>query len=133
MSESEILQKILMSFTRKTNNLSRIFRNNTGQAWQGKQIGVASNGSVTLQFPRRIRYGLCKGSSDAIGWTTIKITPEMVGENIAVFTAVETKDKSGRASDEQVDFLKAVNNAGGFGVLAKSLDDVLDILREYIS
>jgi hypothetical protein len=50
----------------------RVFRNNVGEYKVGD---------------RYIRYGLCPGSSDIIGWTPVKITPEMVGTTLPVFTA----------------------------------------------
>ena len=40
---------------------------------------------------RRVKYGLYKGSSDLIGWKSIEITPEMIGQRFAVFVSVEVK------------------------------------------
>lgn len=78
---------------------------------------------------RPIHFGLCKGSSDLIGWKSIKITEDMVGKNLAVFCAVEVKkDKYGhyRATKEQKRFIEAVLNAGGFGVVADCREDLID-------
>ncbi len=77
----------------------RIFRNNTG--------------SVVTQDGRFITFGLCVGSSDLIGWTEIEITPEMVGQKLAVFTAVEVKKKGKKPSKEQLNFIRIVSEAGG--------------------
>jgi hypothetical protein len=87
------------------------------------EVGVAytKNG-----FP--VHYGLCKGSSDLIGWRPVEITQEMVGTKIAQFCAVEVKkNKKGsyRATKEQKDFINAVNNAGGFGIVADCKEDLL--------
>lgn len=74
-----------------------------------------------------IRYGLCNGSSDLIGWTPLTITPDMVGKRIAVFTAVEVKkDKHGKyqATKEQKAFISAVLNNGGFAGVADCLGDL---------
>lgn len=74
-----------------------------------------------------IRFGLCKGSSDLIGWTPITITPEMVGKRFAVFTAVEVKkNKHGsyRATDDQLRFISAVNRNGGLGLVADCNEDL---------
>lgn len=76
-------------------------------------------------FP--IRFGLCKGSSDLIGWRPLKITGDMVGKTIAQFCAVEVKkNKKGsyRATKEQLAFLNAVKASGGFGVVADCIEDL---------
>jgi hypothetical protein len=77
----------------------RIFRNNTG--------------AVVTQDGRLVTFGLCKGSSDLIGWTEVEITPEMVGQKLAVFTAVEVKKKGKKPTKEQKQFIKIVSDAGG--------------------
>ena len=79
-----------------------------------------------------IRYGLCKGSSDLIGWTPITITSDMVGKKIAVFTAVEVKlDKHGKyqATKEQKQFINVVRNNGGFAGVADCKKDLEDIIH----
>lgn len=79
-----------------------------------------------------IRYGLCKGSSDLIGWTPVTITPEMVGSKIAVFTAVEVKlDKHGKyqATKEQKNFINAVKASGGYAGVADCKKDLEDIIN----
>lgn len=77
----------------------RIFRNNTG--------------AVTTADGRFITFGLCKGSSDLIGWTEVEITADMVGQKLAVFTAIEVKKKGKKPTAQQVQFIKIVNAAGG--------------------
>ena len=79
-----------------------------------------------------IRYGLCKGSSDLIGWTPVTITPDMVGSKIAVFTAVEVKlDKHGKyqATKEQKNFINAVKANGGYAGVADCRKDLEDIIN----
>ena len=93
--------------------LVRLFRNNTGAL---KDI----NG-------RLVRFGLCQGSSDLIGWRTVTITPEMVGQDIAQFVAIEVKDR-GRATAEQVRFIEVVRDAGGLAGVARSVEDAKAIL-----
>jgi hypothetical protein len=44
---------------------------------------------------------LCKGSADLIGYRTITITPDMVGQQVAVFTSIEVKTPTGRIRPEQ--------------------------------
>ena len=87
----------------------RIFRNNVGVA------KYASGG--------RVAYGLIPGSSDLIGWKTITITPEMVGREIAVFVAIETKAPGGHISVTQTNFINRVQEAGGIAGVVTSEDE----------
>lgn len=106
MRESTIQNRIRVAVSRLG---SRLFRNN---------VGVA-----TTESGHTIRFGLCKGSSDLIGWTPMTVTEDMVGEQIAVFTAVEVKTTKGRVSKEQKAFIDAVQNAGGIGVVCRSAEE----------
>jgi hypothetical protein len=103
-------EKNLQSFVRL--NLPknvRLFRNN---------VGLCKNEHTTIV------YGLCPGSSDLIGWTSIEITPEMIGKKIAVFTAFEIKTEKGKVSPEQKIFLENVKNAGGLGKIIRNIEDI---------
>ena len=73
-------------------------------------------------------FGLCKGSADLIGWRTVTVTPEMVGQQVAVFTSIEVKAASGRLRPEQRQWLDAVQAAGGIGGVARSVDDARALL-----
>jgi len=84
---------------------------------------------LTLDGQRKVRAGLeADGASDLIGWRTIEITPDMVGQKIAQFVAVEVKTSDGRASADQLKFLRNVNAAGGQGFLEKEGVDTTDTL-----
>lgn len=101
LKESNLINKILISMPR--NRI--LFRNTVGLLYdrQGNPI----------------RAGLCVGSSDLIGWTSITITPEMVGKSVAVFTAVEAKTKNVRTTPEQQNFIDRVKMAGGIGEIIR--------------
>lgn len=92
----------------------RLWRNNTGALKD-------ANG-------RLVRYGLAKGSSDLIGFTTRTITPDMVGQQVAIFTAIEVKDK-GRPTPEQLRFLEVVTAAGGLAGIARTVEEAQAITR----
>src|SRR5699024_3708913 len=127
MNESNLTKTILLKIG-LTPGL-RIFRNNVGTAWTGKVIQRSKN-FITLADPRPLSGGLCKGSSDYIGWKAIELTPEMVGTKIAVFTALEFKVDSGRASKEQINFIKQVREAGGFAGIVKKPEDAEGLLKQ---
>lgn len=112
MNEQNVLAKIMLALGKL--GQIRIFRNNTGMGWQGSVVSNR-NGILTLKDARPLHAGLCKGSSDLIGWKSVEITPEMVGSKVAIFTAIEVKrTKGGKVSKEQLNFLERVQLDGGF-------------------
>ena len=78
---------------------------------------------------RLVTFGLAKGSADLIGWRTVTVTPEMVGQRIAVFTSIEIKLPNGRVRPEQHAWLGAVRGAGGIAGVARSVADAVTILE----
>ena len=100
-----------------------LFNNPVGTAWTGK-YNPATHSVIA---PHAIRYGLAVGSSDLIGITPVKITPDMVGQTIGVFTGVEVKlDKNGKYKEtpEQKKFGRFIERNGGFYILADSYADL---------
>lgn len=122
MKEGNI-QRTIQLFLSRFQNV-RLFRNNVGQGWVGQLISN-KNGTVTLANARPLHAGLCDGSSDLIGWKTVEITPEMVGQKIAVFTAVEIKTEKGRPTEAQNNFLSVVNRSGGIGFVARNENEAV--------
>jgi len=136
-TESSIQAEILREH-RKIPGL-RLFRNNIGCFWAGKEIkkekalSVIGNPNmkwVLLAFPRRVKCGLKEGSSDLIGWKTVTVTPDMVGEKIAVFASAELKNKTGKPSKEQTNWINAVNLSGGIAGIARSMEGFLGVFNE---
>ncbi len=78
-----------------------------------------------------IRYGLCEGSADLIGYRTVTITPDMLGRRVAVFVALECKSETGRATPEQLRFIAAVVAAGGIGAVVRSAEEATEALERY--
>ena len=99
-----------MELTKRGNSV--MFRNNVGQAWAG-QVTKLPNGDVLIKNPYPINFGLCKGSSDLIGYTKVKVTPPMLDKYIAVFTALEVKRPGKQPSPEQRNFIAKVRGDGG--------------------
>jgi len=111
VSEMAILRRILLVCS---SGATRLWRNQVGQ--------------YELKDGRILRSGLCKGSSDLIGYRTVEVTPDMIGQRIAVFVALEVKDK-GRLTAEQAQFLRVVAEAGGIAAEVRSPEDAEAALR----
>ena len=111
MTEQQIQQHIRLACS--TGN-TRLFRNNTG--------------TLKDQNGRPVQFGLCKGSADLIGWKRVTVTPDMVGQQVAVFLSIEVKTPTGRIRPEQQQWLDAVQAAGGIAGVARSVEDALDLL-----
>jgi len=94
---------------------SVMFRNNVGAMKNDKGFWVS--------------FGLVKGSSDLIGWTPVEITQDMIGQHLAVFTAIECKNATRKATDEQQYFIGRVQADGGFAGVARSVEDALKIIE----
>lgn len=112
--EARIQREIMLALSQ---NGCIVWRQNTGQAWQGKQIHKVQD-QITLAQCRPVHFGLCKGSADVLG-----IAPG------GKFLAVEVKTPKGRTTQEQENFLLAVNRAGGIGFVARSAEDALQKLE----
>jgi len=106
---------------------ARLFRVNTGMGWVGRIVRQTAD-AITLAHPRPLHAGLCKGGSDIIGWTPVKITPEMVGRTVAVFTALEIKTARVPTTPEQARFVATVREAGGYAAVVRSVDEGLAAL-----
>ena len=112
MSEMAVLRRILEACARGE---VRLFRNNVG--------------ALEDKTGRVVRYGLAKGSSDLIGYRSVVVTPEMVGQLVAVFVALEVKVR-GRLTAEQEQFLEVVRRAGGIAAEVRSVEDAEAALRK---
>ena len=99
----------------------KLWRNNVGVCFQAPK-------HLRHQSTQTVRYGLCNGSSDLVGYTVTEITPEMVGQHVAVFTAIEVKTLRGKASDLQHKFVDQVIKDGGRAGLARSVTEAKEII-----
>ena len=114
---------------------ARLFKNNTGVAYtqDGRPVffGLGNEGTKDDESIR---------TPDDVGWTTIVITPEMVGKEIAVFTAIDSKKAGFRVKSDytkgtreygQNKFFKLVKKYGGIAGFASCAADVDAIYNEF--
>lgn len=135
MTEKSIMREVMLAASKLG---VRLLRNNCGHAWIGnaKRISAVQTvtvypGDVVVRQARPIHFGLAVGSSDLIGWTPYSVsrTDADEGRVLAVFTAVETKSDTGRATQEQENFVEQVRKDGGIGVIAHSVDEAIAAIR----
>lgn len=92
------------------------------------------NNSGKLPDPRTgrwVQFGVASpGGSDLIGYRSITITPDMVGRTVAVFTAVEVKTDTGRATPAQRNFIDHIRRAGGIAAIVRTTAEALRIATE---
>lgn len=128
MRESAILHRVMLALTGIG---ARLLRNNSGSAYMGDATYL-KDGSVLIRNPRHVKFGVGNpGGADLIGWMPYTVRPSDVGRQLALFTAVETKQPGGRVSPEQRQFLSAVEAAGGVSVVAYEADSaVAEVMRK---
>ena len=113
-SETKLQQEIRLALG--TIPSLRLFRNQVGQ----------------LPDPRTgrcVQFGLAKGSSDLVGFKTIKLTPEMIGQEVAQFVSIEIKTERGKLTEVQENWLQKVKSSGGIVGVARSIQDALKIVK----
>lgn len=104
-----------------------------------------NSGALKDKDGRLVRYGLGNvskkhtdnmKSSDLIGFTKVTITKDMIGQEIAVFTALEIKKEAWSPSKKfdkrekaQNNFINWIKNNGGIASFCNSINQLKNILR----
>jgi hypothetical protein len=83
-----------------------------------------------------VKCGLGPGSSDTVGWTRVVVTQAMVGQPLAVFTAIEVKVPGARTEPERLEqqrsFVAAVQRDGGIAGFATSVAAARAVIRGWV-
>lgn len=101
--EKKIMDDVHKLLSKKNYTL---FRNN---------VGMLSN-----SYGTKVKYGLCKGSSDLIGYKIHTVNENDFGKKIAIFCAFEIKTEKGEVRENQNDFINTLNNNGGIAHVIRS-------------
>lgn len=129
MNEMELKAQMRKDLGRIPN--AKFFNNPVGNFYAGKpRLNATSQreGSITLDHARRVQCGLITGACDLIGWKTVEITPDMVGQKIAQFVGIELKTDKGYVKAAQGIFIGNVRDAGGIAGVARSTQEALALL-----
>jgi len=118
--ETIVQQEVLLALS----GHSTLFRNNCG--------------GFKTKSGRVIKYGIANpGGSDLIGWTPLKITREMAGRTVAIFTALEVKtpefiEPRNTHEMRQEHFITVVRNAGGIADFVRSANEATQTIKEML-
>ena len=140
MSEAAVQQNIRLAAARHN---AYLWRNNSGAFQEGPTKCPKCGATHSEATGRWIRYGLANDSkklneeiksSDLIGPTPVVITPDMVGQTVAVFTAIEVKPEGWpgiRSAREraQAKFITLVRSLGGYAGFATSVEEAVQIME----
>lgn len=133
-SEKSILNDTLVDLW--TIPRSMWWRNNSGQAWQGKPVDFYPGtripvpaGVVVLVDARPVKFGL-KGSGDILG--SMIVRNPICGCEHGLPVAVEVKQATGRQEESQKRFEVAWGKAGGRYILGRSVEEILTPLERLI-
>lgn len=132
LKENNVTKLIRLAWSAESRGI--LFRNNVGKAWAGRAKILTEKGKKTaiVSNPSRLTAGLCKGSSDIVGVSTIKITPEMVGKTIGVITCLEVKTGNLGSTKEQKDFISAIRKKGGIAGVVRSVEDAFGVVENWV-
>jgi len=118
---------------------ARLWKNTRGMFYAPgavKQVIAAlSRGDVKsavamLKGLRLVAAGLlAPGASDLVGFRPVVVTQDMVGQTVAIYSAVEVKSEGGRATAEQLHYIDFVRKNGGFAGVAWSVDEAKALLK----
>lgn len=112
-----------------TERLATLFRGNVGNAWTGNKIERRSSGSVLIYDARPFTTGLPQGFPDLFGIRSIEVTPNMVGEKLAVFAFIEVKQPGKQPTKTQQRMIEYLRTQGAIGGVAHSVEEAATILR----
>lgn len=127
-NESEVQQEIQIDAMMYGCTL---MRNNSGCLPDERGTPVRFGlGNTSKEHNKRIK------SSDLIGITKVRITPEMVGLTLGVFTAVEVKSEAWNENKKfdsretaQMNFITWVLSQGGYAFFANKVEHLKGLVR----
>lgn len=96
------------------------FRNEVGEGW----FFPPWMKFFEKEDARYLVYGLAPDTPDIVGFTTIEITQEMVGQKIAQFTGYEIKTGDAVQTAGQKNFQKILESMGGKYKVIRSVGDL---------
>lgn len=85
-------------------------------------------GALKDQRGKMLKFGLSPGSPDLVGWQSIMITADMLGQQLAVFVGIEIKMPGQKPRQDQQHWLDMLSSAGGIAGVATSEDEAIGLV-----
>lgn len=117
MSESNIQNEIIRDVSAQTD--ARVFRTNSGRAWQGDRVWDPKRNQYILTNLRPYK-GLPEGFSDLL-----MILPK----GVTVFAEVKTQ--KGRTRPAQDRFLEVMRSMGHKTLVARSAEEAVNFIKQH--
>lgn len=114
MNESNLTKRILLALPK----IVRVFRNH---------VGAIKDEKGTWH-----KFGLMPGSADLVGYAKVKITKNMVGKTIPVFTSLEVKTDKGKQHEAQLKWQAGMVKINAIHGVVRSPDDAEQIVNSWI-
>jgi hypothetical protein len=100
--------------------LGKVIRRINGKTSLNMKLDPNKSYAV-IEYPRQVKFGLAKGSSDLVGFKT-----EQIGSiKIPRFLGLEIKVGRDKLRAEQENFMNTLNGFGGLGAVVKDNTDNL--------
>lgn len=123
--EKNIQQEIRLAASKEN---CILFRANAGMAWTGNKKTRMKDGSLVIHDPRPF-HGMIEGFPDLVGWQTVTITQEMVGQKMARIILPEVKQQKGPSRDAQVRFKTKADKDHAVCGLVRSVEDFQKLVK----
>lgn len=117
-AHTKLLKETLIELGKKASAF--FFRNEVGAGWFFPPWEKVFN----PEDKRYLVYGLAPDTPDIVGFQSIVITQEMVGQRIAQFTGYEIKTGDAVQTAGQKNFQKVLETAGGVYKVIRSVGDL---------
>lgn len=130
MKHSNLTNQIIIEANRNPN--IKCWSNPVGMAYigsrwpDGKMLKTYVKNGVRygiLKSPVPVKYGLCKGSNDIIGFKSEIVN----GKPFARFLGMEVKTPGDTARPIQKRFIEMVNQSGGISRVVRDVEDISSI------
>lgn len=121
MSHSRLTGEIILAANKYTN--IKCWSNPVGLAYNGHMIKTFVEKGIRygiIKNPTPVKYGLCKGSNDIIGFRKRILK----GERFAQFIGMEIKTPEDITRKHQKNFIDMINISGGISGVVRSVEDI---------